>query len=285
MKLRRGFVPSVDNFTIVPNDWARDPSLSRRAKGLLVELLSHREGWEVSIESLRRSGTEGREAIRKTIIELETAGYLRREQQGGTGGERFGSVEYVLLDPAEVDDVPVVRKLDDGDAPSEAGSPPFDSRVPQVPHLGNEPANKTNQEDQENKTISSRDHARPAGPSAIEFDDFWAAYPRKVGKQAARAKFVAAVKRSGDPQRVIAGAHRLAADPNLPDARFVPHPTTWLARDGWEDEPMPEREERRSNTLSDWGAGGDGGFGALAGPSRDRSVIDVEFTEQLGLGS
>ncbi|WP_318744805.1 MULTISPECIES: helix-turn-helix domain-containing protein [unclassified Corynebacterium] len=73
------------------------------------------------------------------------------------------------------------------------------------------------------------------------FDEFWDAYPRKVGKKKARAKFAAAVKAAGDAQRVIDGAQRLAADPNLPEKQFIPHPTTWLERGGWDDEPLPAR--------------------------------------------
>lgn len=75
------------------------------------------------------------------------------------------------------------------------------------------------------------------------FEDFWDAYPRKVGKQKARSKFTAACRRA-PADHVIAGAHRLASDPNLPEAQFVPHPTTWLERDGWEDEPLPPRNTR-----------------------------------------
>ena len=86
----------------------------------------------------------------------------------------------------------------------------------------------------------------PAPPSSVRdpgpdrFDEFWGAYPRKVGKQKARTKFAAACKRV-DAQAVIDGARRLAADPNLPEAQFIPHPSTWLERDGWEDEPLPAR--------------------------------------------
>ena len=86
----------------------------------------------------------------------------------------------------------------------------------------------------------------PAPPSSVRdpgpdrFDEFWEAYPRKVGKQKARTKFAAACKRV-DAQAVIDGARRLAADPNLPEAQFIPHPSTWLERDGWEDEPLPVR--------------------------------------------
>lgn len=86
----------------------------------------------------------------------------------------------------------------------------------------------------------------PAPPSSVRdpgpdrFDEFWEAYPRKVGKQKARTKFTAACKRT-DPQVVIDGARRLAADPNLPETQFIPHPTTWLEGDRWDDPPLPAR--------------------------------------------
>lgn len=72
------------------------------------------------------------------------------------------------------------------------------------------------------------------------FDEFWSAYPRKVGKRTAESAFARACER-GDTAEIIAGARRLADDPNLPDQQFIPHPTTWLNRDGWLDDPLPPR--------------------------------------------
>lgn len=80
---------------------------------------------------------------------------------------------------------------------------------------------------------------------ATAFARFWSAYPRKVGKKTAEAKFKTALQRA-DAETIIAGAHRLADDPNLPEAQFIPHPSTWLNRDGWEDEPLPERHQPKT---------------------------------------
>ena len=93
-----------------------------------------------------------------------------------------------------------------------------------------------------------KDLAQTSGSSAHHFDAFWNAYPRKVGKQTARKKFDAAAKRTGSPEIVIAGAHRLANDPNLPEKNFIPYPSTWLERDGWEDEPLPARQTALRHT-------------------------------------
>ena len=79
--------------------------------------------------------------------------------------------------------------------------------------------------------------------SAHTFEHFWNVYPRKVGKSRAHKVFTKESK-STDPAEIIAGAQRLADDPNLPDKTFIPHPATWLSRAGWLDEPYPQRETK-----------------------------------------
>lgn len=87
---------------------------------------------------------------------------------------------------------------------------------------------------------TSSDVSTVTSKPSDRFDEFWEAYPRRVGKKTAQARFTAACKRA-TPETIIAGARRLANDPNLPEKQFIPHPSTWLSRDGWEDEPLPPR--------------------------------------------
>lgn len=245
MRIRRGFVQATDHFTIVPNDWIRDPSLSRRARGLLAELLSHREGWDVSIESLWRSGTEGRESVRKAVQELEAAGYLRRDQRGGIGGEKFGTAEYVLLDP-------VTKDADHSVAQFPGDGIPYDG----IPVHGDQRTKKTNlpteEEDQFPKTSQELVHVRPTADGA--FDEFWVHYPKKVAKGDALKAFRQAVRRAS-AEDIIAGARRFSTDPNLPEKRYIPHPGKWLRGDQWDDEPLPSsvQSQRRENTIDAWG--------------------------------
>lgn len=73
---------------------------------------------------------------------------------------------------------------------------------------------------------------------AIDFDGFWVAYPRKVGKDAARKAYASAVKRidGPDPPGLLIGAlERVKA--TWDDAQFIPHPATWLNQGRWQDEP------------------------------------------------
>lgn len=79
-----------------------------------------------------------------------------------------------------------------------------------------------------------------AAPSRL-FDQFWDWYPRKVGKPDAAKAYEKAVKKHGE-QVVIAGVERLRLDPNLPEKKFIPHPSRWLNREGWNDEPFPAHE-------------------------------------------
>lgn len=71
------------------------------------------------------------------------------------------------------------------------------------------------------------------------FDRFWDAYPRKVGKPKAKNAFAQASKTT-DPETIIEGAEAYRDDPNR-QKEFTAHPTTWLNREGWNDDPLPER--------------------------------------------
>lgn len=84
---------------------------------------------------------------------------------------------------------------------------------------------------------SNEANTRSAPKSA--FDRFWSAYPRRVERKRAEAAFAKAVRQT-DPEAIIAGAERYAADPNrVPE--FTKHPSTWLNGGCWDDEPLPPR--------------------------------------------
>lgn len=62
---------------------------------------------------------------------------------------------------------------------------------------------------------------------------FWAAYPRKIGRKAARAKL-----RTIRARREVTFAALMAGVKKIPigEAKFIPHPTTWLNQGRWEDD-------------------------------------------------
>lgn len=79
-----------------------------------------------------------------------------------------------------------------------------------------------------------------------QFDDFWSAYPRKVGKRKALLEFERAIKRC-EFEQIMAGLSRQvqAWQEANTETKYIPHPTTWLHRDGWYDEAVKPRNGSR----------------------------------------
>lgn len=76
---------------------------------------------------------------------------------------------------------------------------------------------------------------------AEEFEQFWFAYPRKVGKKQAMKAYATAVKET-KAETILAAIEK--QKPTWKDPQFIPHPATWLNRGSWDDEP--------SKSLSDF---------------------------------
>lgn len=71
-----------------------------------------------------------------------------------------------------------------------------------------------------------------------DFEEFYAAYPRHVGKEAARRAFVKAVKTKAPAADIIEGARRYAAATAAAgtETRYMAHPATWLNAGRWSDD-------------------------------------------------
>lgn len=77
-----------------------------------------------------------------------------------------------------------------------------------------------------------------AKPTDARFDRFWRAYPRKVGKDAARKAFEKRKPDDGLLQAMVSAIERqgLEAKCKRGESQFVPHPATWLNEGRWQDE-------------------------------------------------
>ena len=85
------------DFTVVANCIFKDRSLSAKAKGILVEMLSLPESWDFTLKGLTMLFTDGIDSIRQGINELEARGYIVRERKRDTRG-RLGGMEYVIYE-------------------------------------------------------------------------------------------------------------------------------------------------------------------------------------------
>jgi hypothetical protein len=68
------------------------------------------------------------------------------------------------------------------------------------------------------------------------FDRFWAVYPKRVAKEAARKAFAKAAENGTDVEALIAGAQRYAVERQSQDPKYTKHPATWLNAGCWADE-------------------------------------------------
>lgn len=210
MPLIRGHHSFDNHFTQIPNHWLRDSRLSFKARGVIALMMSHSQGWSLSINALADQNQEGKDAIRSAINELEKYGYLTRGQVNEGG--RFGESVWITHDPA---DLPMTE------------NPTTENPTPKN--------NKLKEEQVKNNTDDL-------------FNEFWTAYPRKLDKAKAFRAFKSALKRAKF-EEILAGLLRYRNDPNR-DPDFTKYPATWLNSDAWENDyasPVDSEAARRSS--------------------------------------
>ncbi len=96
------------------------------------------------------------------------------------------------------------------------------------------------------KSISSPDSlSSPDSPDlksksqTDDFEQFWLAYPKKVGKKAARVAWRNASDRPGLPSILEAvSLARRSQQWMKENGQFIPHPATWLNQGRWSDQPL-----------------------------------------------
>ena len=78
------------------------------------------------------------------------------------------------------------------------------------------------------------------GETSDDFEKFWSAYPRKVGKKAAWTKWRLLNPDDGLVETILSAVAKQAESSqwHKDGGAFIPHPTTWLNQGRWEDEPL-----------------------------------------------
>lgn len=204
-------------FAQIPRQAIRDRRITQNGFRLLAYLMSHAHGYDLTYGQIERETGLGRFAINGAIENLTALGWLEVQRTKLPNGQ-FGAYAWYVMNPGH-----------------EVTSTTVGYSTVEQPHMG-QPTDLKNKNKQENKNTKKY----PQAELEEVFEKFWASYPRKVEKIAARKAFERAYVENG--QAVLDGAERLAADPNLPPRQFVPYPATWLNNGGWDSEPYPERQ-------------------------------------------
>lgn len=88
-----------------------DDRLSWKAKGLLAYLLSKPDDWQIYERELVKRSTDGRDAVRTGLRELEKYGYMSRRQLRNEDGS-FSGMEYIVYErPIEITESEAVNGI------------------------------------------------------------------------------------------------------------------------------------------------------------------------------
>jgi hypothetical protein len=118
--------PKTNRFVQVENEFLESDALSWRAKGMFCYLLSRPDGWKFNLADLKnRSPSEGLDAIKTAMKELEMAGYVAKHKVKSVSKGRWSGWEYLIREtpfPPRVDYPMSVGPISD--------DPPYINTVP-----------------------------------------------------------------------------------------------------------------------------------------------------------
>lgn len=203
------------SYVAIDKTCIEDTRLSFKAKGLHTYLMSRPDNWKPMIEQLKTVSSDGREAVRTGMKELENYGYIVRKPIRDR--TKIVGWEHIVYENPQ-------------SACSEQES---DFQMLDNQMLGNRTLiNNDLISNDLNKSTSS-----PTGDYTDEFLSFWEKYPRKVGKQQAFKSW----KSIEDNTRVIEALDNYLADKQDTDKKHIKHPTTFLNnhKDFLEDSSFP----------------------------------------------
>jgi len=174
-------------------------------------------------------------AVHGAIKWLEANGLVQADRSNG----RHTRYRITVVDQQPPQQVHPRRKCTTaGDAvepPQQVQSPPQEMR--------------SNRQEPSRTVKSNRHSPRENKPTSERFTEFWNTYPRKVGSNAKAQKSWVTQKLDDIADQILADVQaRVANDPQWRDPQFIPHPTTYLNGQRWNDQWRTAGSKRPSVT-------------------------------------
>lgn len=210
-------------YTVIDNTIFRDTALSNKALGLLCRMLALPDGWEFSVMGLVALSNDGKSAIMSQLDELEQHGYLARKQLRNEG--KIAGVEYIVSE----------------------------TKMTEKPYAENQ---HTENQHTENPTqsITNISITNKSSNKDIytEFENLWAIYPKKQGKEKAYGYYKKARKSGTTYDEVFNGinAYNHFIQVNETDMQFVKMGSTFFSQKAWQDE-YPVLQKKSANPFMD----------------------------------
>ncbi len=162
------------------------------------------------------------------------------------------------------------------------GGRPKTEQNPKNP-VGFPESEKSQDKDKDKEKEKEKDYNPPKPPKGSDdFELFWASYPKKVGKQAAKKAF----DKVKVPVKSLLDAieqQKRGAQWSRDNGQYIPNPATWLNQGRWEDEVA----EMPTKTTSAPHKNGPGSFDPNSDERQKRMQKDMEwlrkFSESGGL--
>lgn len=254
MKRNRLVIPDAINcslsseFTQVPNDLLRNPEISAKAKAILCLLLSNKEGWHSHLNIISTMMKEGRDAIQNGLSELEKFGYLTRIRYRDKETKVWKGSFWAYTDmPGYFIIDETLEMLDNKGFEPQPGFP-----VPDKPHVENPVVyyNNININNTNKKTSSLENTEKNQYITPSQFEEFWHMYPRKVDKGKAKAAWNKVCSRKNDRPTwrcVKRAIIKQKESERWQDKKFIQHPTTWLNKYGWLNDPAEMKSFKKSD--------------------------------------
>lgn len=202
-----------------------------------------------SLSVLARETGLDRSTVKRHLAALDEAGWIERTRPDAKAQWEGERTRYRLTLPRGTEPPGVGAEEAHLGADIPQGGRTEPPGVGAENHMGGRTVRHLYTDHSDQSQILS-DHSSSAPPKATvkktitdddpDFDAFWRAYPRKVGKGQARRAFASAIRKV-DAATINAAAERFAdwCSRSRTEQQFIPHPSTWLNGERWADEPQP----------------------------------------------
>lgn len=162
MSIRRAPRPE-SGYTLIRDGVLRDTALSYRARGVLGAILSRPDNWETDSETLAKEGTEGRDAIRTALRELEAARYIQRHKVQDEKG-LWATVTMVFDTPQDLSSAPTAPKTDSQAPVTGNPSPETGNQAPDNQPSDSQALRRTTEKDNQKTSKSEMESSTAPSP-------------------------------------------------------------------------------------------------------------------------
>ncbi len=178
-----------------------------------------------SIATIAEKLSIGKRTVSRALVTLEEWGIIKHERARHPETARWKHNSYTLLDKKSWTPLPHATQAH--------GEPHATEDTTHMPIT-----TKTHMPHRHTKVSHSIKvtHKKDTHAANEKFEEFWKAYPRKIGKGAALRSWEKISPSEDLFTRILGSVAEHLNDPQWKEMRYIPHPATYLNQTRWDDE-------------------------------------------------